>query len=268
MPDPPPEEIQTALRGSAGRRGPFGARVLFFHETASTNDVAATLAESGAAHGTTVVAAAQTAGRGRMGRQWFSPPGAGLYVSVVCRSRPAAPLITLAGGVAVAEGIRGATGLPVTIKWPNDIVITDPVPRTRRKLAGILAEGSTGADGLQHVVLGFGINLRPAAFPPGLAGYATSLETELGRPVDAGVVLSETLAALHRTVTQLEAGGARDVLERWRALAPASLGAAVQWTVNGVTHRGTTAGIDERGALCVRTADATERIIAGELTWL
>ena len=182
-----PEEIASELRRTAAGARPLGrARALLFHEIGSTNDEAARLAELGAAEGTTVIASAQTAGRGRFGRTWFSPPGAGLYVSVdLPRPSGRAAIVSLAGGVAVAEGIRAATGLPVEIKWPNDIVVDAGLGR-RRKLAGILAEASTTPDGLQYIVLGFGINLRPAAYPPDIADRATSLESELGRAVDPG----------------------------------------------------------------------------------
>src|SRR5690349_10431788 len=128
MSDPLPEDVAHALALTASRRGSFGDPLYFLSETPSTNDVAATLAERGAPEGATVFAAAQTAGRGRFGRAWFSPPGAGLYVSVVCRNEAAAPFVTLAGGVAVAEGVRAATGLPVQIKWPNDVVVEDTAP--------------------------------------------------------------------------------------------------------------------------------------------
>src|SRR5215213_1864712 len=103
-----PAEYRAALQQSAARRGPFGAALHYAGEIGSTNDEAARLAERGAAEGTTVVALAQTSGRGRLGRSWFSPPGAGLYVSTICRSVKAIPFLTLAGGVAVAEGIRAA----------------------------------------------------------------------------------------------------------------------------------------------------------------
>jgi BirA family biotin operon repressor/biotin-[acetyl-CoA-carboxylase] ligase len=99
--------------------------------------------------------------------------------------------------VAVAEGIRAASGLPVQIKWPNDIVVPSAFTTgPRRKLAGILAEASTMADRLQFVILGYGINLRRAAYPVDIADRATSLEAELGRSPDPGIVLAETLAAL------------------------------------------------------------------------
>src|SRR5918994_3589076 len=154
MSEPLPPEISAALRATADRRGTFGEPSYFFSETHSTNDVAATLAERGAPEGATVIASSQTAGRGRFGRGWFSPPGAGLYVSVVFRDPRAVPLLTLAGGVAVADGITAATGLPLSLKWPNDVVVEGGVAlgrSRRRKLAGVLAEGSTSVDGLQHV---------------------------------------------------------------------------------------------------------------------
>src|SRR5204863_8161954 len=131
------------------------------------------------AEGTTVAADAQTAGRGRLGRVWFSPPGAGLYVSIVLRppgdlstrSNPSA-FLTLASGVAIAEAVRTATGLPAEIKWPNDVVIG------RRKLGGILAEAAAQGDRLQHVIVGFGVNLQNTSFPVELADRATSIEAE------------------------------------------------------------------------------------------
>src|SRR5687767_1829749 len=135
MPEPLPEEFRIALAESAGRRGAFGSAVVFASETGSTNDIAMTMAEHGAPEGAMALAFAQTAGRGRHGREWFSPPGAGIYVSVVCRTPALLPTLTLAGGVAVADAITRATGLPVAIKWPNDIVVHDEIaPGKRRKL--------------------------------------------------------------------------------------------------------------------------------------
>lgn len=267
MPEPLPPDLAAALGARAARLGPFGAAIHFFTEIGSTNDAAAALAEQGAPEGTTVVAAAQTAGRGRFGRRWFSPPGAGLYVSVVCRDPAAAPLLTLAGGVAVADGIRAATGLPVEIKWPNDVIVRSGAPVRRRKLAGILAEASSGAAGLQYVVLGFGINLLHAAYPPELADVATSIETELGRPPEAGAVLGETLAALAMRAGELSAGRSEPVLARWRALAPSSRGTVVRWDGPSGQRSGVTEGIADNGALVVRAGRTIERIISGEVWW-
>jgi len=268
MSEPLPDEIAAALAASADRRGAFGQWVVFQSSTRSTNDVAQALAEAGAPQGAVALALSQTAGRGRHGREWFSPPGGGIYMSVIVRSAAVAPMLTLAGGVAVAAGIRRASGLPVLIKWPNDIVVEDArAPGRRRKLAGILAEGSTGHAGLQHVVLGIGINVRPADYPSALAARVTSLEHELGRAVDGGLVLSEILVALNEQVKALEAGLGQQVLTEWRALAPSAAGTAVSWNDQGVTLRGVTAGIDQQGALLIRVGDDVRRIISGEVMW-
>src|SRR5262245_52367924 len=265
--DPIPEDVARALAATALRRGAFGDSIYFLTETRSTNDVAASLAERGAPEGATIVASAQTAGRGRFGRTWFSPPDAGLYVSIVCRNEDAAPFVTLAGGVAAAEGIRAATGLPVQIQWPNDIVIEGTGPARRRKLAGILAEASSGAEGLQYVILGVGINLRQAAYPPELSDRATSIEAELGRPADGAAVLAETLASFAGWFASLSRGDSGDLLTRWRELAPSARGASLEWdSPNGVVA-GVSAGLADDGALLVRVSDRIERIISGELRW-
>jgi BirA family transcriptional regulator, biotin operon repressor / biotin---[acetyl-CoA-carboxylase] ligase len=264
-----PDEFRRALQDTSGRRGRVGESVVFFAETGSTNDVAAQLAQDGAPEGTLVVALSQTAGRGRLGREWFSPPGAGLYVSVIWRDARVLPLVSLCGGVAVADGIRRSTGLPVVLKWPNDVVVPDALaPAGRRKVAGVLAEGAGGASRLQHVVLGCGINLRNATYPPSLSGRATSLEGELGRPVDDARVMAETLVALHEHTAAVARGDRARMLDRWRALAPSVIGSAVEWSIGETTRRGTTTGIDGDGALLVRTPDGQERLVAGEVRWL
>lgn len=268
MSDALPRDLAAGLEATASRRGSLGHPVYYFTDTGSTNDVATTLAERGAAEGTLVVASAQSAGRGRLGRSWHSPPDAGLYGSLIVRSAAAAPFLTLAGGVAVAEGITAATGLPVQIKWPNDIIVQDTArPSRPRKLAGILAEASSGPEGVVYVVLGFGINLRTAAFPPELAGRATSIEAELGRPVDGGHVLGETLAALAARLDGLRRGEAGGLLARWRELAPSSRGSVVEFEAAGGRVDGVAAGIDDTGALLVRVAGQIERVIGGEVLW-
>lgn len=246
----------------------FGRRVHYFAEAGSTNDLASQGAEHGEAEGTTYVAAAQTAGRGRLGRVWFSPPGAGLYVSTIVRREHIIPWITLAAGVAVAKGIQSATGLPVEIKWPNDIIAPGRAFRSRRKLAGILAEASAAIDGSPYVVLGFGINLRRTAFPRELADGATAIEVELGREVEAGAVLAHTLVALNETTDRLTRGGPQALLAEWLARAPSAHGAAIEWDAPEGTLAGTTAGIAADGALLMQTSSGLVRIRSGEVRWL
>ena len=134
---------------------------------------------------------------------------------------------------------------------------------SRRKLAGILAEGAGDA-----VVLGYGINVSAAAYPPELADRVTALETELGRAVDRARVFAETLCALARRYDDLLAGRFDAILDAWRALAPSATGTRVSWTSPSGEQTGITSGIDDRGALLVRTSNGLERIVAGELSWL
>jgi len=253
-----------AIERARPRLGRLASTFVFVPTTGSTNDLALSRAASDASHGLVVVADEQTAGRGRRGHAWFSPSGAGLYVSVVVAPTTAVDpprataLLTLTAGVALAEGIAAASGLEVDVKWPNDLSVA------RRKIAGILAEGASGA----QVVLGYGINIAPAAYPPALGDRATSLESELGREVDRVHVLVETLAALARRYEDLVVGRFDAILDAWRARAPAASGARVAWTTNAGALSGVTAGIDDRGALLVRIDGRVERIVAGEVAWL
>ncbi|HWK12568.1 MAG TPA: biotin--[acetyl-CoA-carboxylase] ligase [Vicinamibacterales bacterium] len=261
-------DIARALSTTPAERGVFGRSWEYFDEIGSTNDVALRAAERGAPEGSVFIAGAQTAGRGRLGRSWHSPPEAGLYVSTIVRRAPLAPWITLAGGVAVAQGIRESTGLPVQLKSPNDVVaVTGHAFQSRRKLAGILAEASSGADAIQYVVLGFGINLRPSAFPPDLAARVGSLEGELGRSVDGGAVLAACLAALHRVTAAVLASGPSQLLEEWLRLSPSAYGADVEWDGPDRVRTGVSAGIDGDGALRVATGGGVERIVSGEVRW-
>jgi BirA family biotin operon repressor/biotin-[acetyl-CoA-carboxylase] ligase len=234
---------------------PFDVRWL--QSTPSTMDVALKLANDGARAGVVVVADEQTAGRGRRGSSWSSPPGAGLYLSYIARPKfDRLALLTLAAGVAVRDGVTAATGLAPDLKWPNDLIVG------RRKLAGILAEGVAIGTADQAVVIGVGVNVQPAAYPPDVAARATSLEGELGRPIDRSLLLTEILVSLSARLALLEHSPG-DILQAWRAASPNATGTRVEW--NG--QHGVTAGIDESGALLVKKGDGVERIIAGEIQW-
>ena len=264
-----PADLSAALAplgGDARLRG-IAARIVHFPTIGSTNDVAATLAASGE-RSVVVVADEQTAGRGRRGRVWFSPPGSGLYVSLLLAPARAASaparataLVTLTAGVALAEAVEATTGLSPDIKWPNDLLIG------RRKVAGILAEGIAAAEGVALVVIGYGINVAAAAYPPELADRVTSLATELGRPVDRAALFASSLAALAARYDDLLHARVDVILDGWRRRAPASRGARVEWDGPDGRQSGRTAGIDDWGALLVRTATGVERIRSGELMW-
>jgi BirA family transcriptional regulator, biotin operon repressor / biotin---[acetyl-CoA-carboxylase] ligase len=238
-----PTDVARAMAGVAARAHGLGSRIHWLRSTSSTNDVAARLAESGAEEGTTVVAETQTAGRGQHGRVWVSPPMAGLYVSVIVRPEAGTlnetnpvSLLTLGSGVAIAEAVRAVTGLPAQIKWPNDVLVGG------RKLAGILAESAVQGGALQFIVIGFGVNLEPAAYPPDLASRVTSIEAETSRPVDRALMFAEIMASMGERYADLRAGRFDAILSAW--------------------------DIDGHGALLVRVAGTLQRVVAGEVRWL
>src|SRR5262245_48921825 len=182
--DPIPPDIAEALATAGERLGPFRDRLTWYEETGSTNDLASRRADHDADEGCVIAANSQSAGRGRLGRSWASPAGAGLYVSAILRpDADVMPLITIAAGVAIAQGVHASSGLNACVKWPNDVHVGP------RKLAGILAEAGLSGSGIQYVVLGFGINLLTASYPPEVSARATSIERELGRAPDRGLVM-------------------------------------------------------------------------------
>jgi BirA family transcriptional regulator, biotin operon repressor / biotin---[acetyl-CoA-carboxylase] ligase len=248
----------------------------YFDQVQSTNTVAATLAATGAREGTVVLADSQSAGRGRLGRTWHSPAATGLYFSVVIRPNPEAgaeapdiTLLTLAAGVGVSEGIAEATGFQPELKWPNDLVAEAERPqgRVRRKLGGILAEASVSGGEVSHIVLGIGVNLSTPQVADS-RNEVTSIEEETGRHVDGVRVLAASLTALASAVLDLREGRRSSVLDRWRHLSPCARGGRVEWSGAAPPLRGTTAGIDDTGALLVEHAGGVARVGAGEVTWL
>jgi BirA family biotin operon repressor/biotin-[acetyl-CoA-carboxylase] ligase len=262
-----PHDLARALAQGGARLGPLADGLSWFAEVSSTNDVALARADAGAPEGTVIAAEAQTRGRGRLGRAWASPAGAGVYASVILRPATHASLITLAAGVAVADGVEAATGLRVCLKWPNDICLPGPAG-PGRKLGGILTEGGSSTGGAVYVVVGLGINVRRSPHPPGVALRAVAIEEELGRPVDRDLVLVESLAALWQRYTELRSGRAAAVLEAWRGRARSTFGRRVEWGVPGGSTCGVSEGIDDTGALLGRTPSGVVPIISGEVRWV
>lgn len=266
MVQPLPHDLEAAVAAARARLGPYAA-VSFRESVASTNDVALEEAAAGRAEGVSIVADVQTAGRGRRGHEWFSPPGAGLYLSVIVRPRVDASdlaLVTLASGAAVAEAVADVTGLPVELKWPNDVVIGRPW----RKLGGLLCETSLSGPRIDAVVVGIGINVTPASYPPALRARATSIEGELGRSVDRAPVLVAVLTRLKAAMALVHAGDREGILRAWRVFGASGLDrAAVRWEDGGHERRGRARDLDRDGALLVEVDGGLERIVAGEVTW-
>lgn len=236
-----------------------------FETVESTNDRALAFAAEGAPDGSAVVADEQTSGRGRRGRQWHSPYG-GLYLSYIVRDLSAMPnpaLLTLAAGVSAAHAIKACCGLDLALKWPNDVVTA----RDARKVAGVLAEASGTGSRLDYAVIGIGVNVAGGAFPRELEARATSLELELGRPVERDDVRDFLLRELDRDVARLRQEHASDVLADWMTLSPAAKSAAVSWVADDGARSGVTDGIDPDGALRVRCGGEVVRLVAGEVIW-
>ena len=225
---------------------PLGCPRVHHRLTDSTNEQARVLAEAGAPHGTLVTADEQRAGRGRQGREWTSPPGSAVLMSLVLRDldeRDA--LLPLAAAVAVCEACGAAPSAPL-VKWPNDVWID------RRKVAGILIEGRPQEG---WAVLGIGVNVTTDAFPSELADIATSLRLA-GYETTTDAVLSDLIAALDRWIGAPPAA----VLEAWRSR-DALTGERVRWS----SGEGIADGIDDSGALRVQTDNGPVTLDAGEV---
>lgn len=242
-----------------------GHPILVFAETASTNDMAARLAGQAVEEGVVVFAESQTAGRGRHGRSWISPAGKGLWFTLLLRPKlppSSASRLTVMAGVAVATALRRATGLPLRIKWPNDLLCRG------KKLAGILTELGIEEDRLLHALLGVGVdvNLEADDFPKELRGTATSLKLEAGRSFCRAPLAAEMLRELEKGLARLDDASFPAVADEWVALDD-TLGRQVTIEGPGGRRRGHASGIDPDGALLLRLdGGRVERVLGGEVT--
>lgn len=250
------------------RLGPvkgIGRDIRVFNETTSTNDVVEKLARDNVSEGIVVFAESQTRGRGRLGRQWMSPAGKGLWFSVLLRPKlqvSAATQLTVTTAVAVVRAIERETGLQPEIKWPNDIVFG------AQKCAGILLELGAELDHIRHVVLGIGVdvNLTAAEFPEDLLPGATSLREQLGRPLDRAALAVALLRELEAAYARLRAGDFLEIGDEWMRRC-STLGKRVSIRMADRVVRGYAEALDEEGALRVRTEHGRlERIIGGDVT--
>jgi BirA family biotin operon repressor/biotin-[acetyl-CoA-carboxylase] ligase len=241
----------------------FGRSGYFHHrEVTSTNDVAKLLAREGCPHGTVIVAEAQSRGRGRLGRSWLSPPGAGVYFSLVLRpdfEPPLAPRITLLAGVAVARAIQSLSSLEPKIKWPNDVLLGE------RKVAGILMEMEAEADLIHYLVLGVGVNanMDRAQLPESL--NATSLFLETRTTHSRCELLARVLYELESLWDELLSRGFEPVAEMWRKMS-FTLGKIVKVEKKEEILCGQAEDIDEHGCLLVRDQEGRiHRVSHGEV---
>lgn len=252
--------VRSDLMGRLVTRA-LGRSPVCFLELDSTNALATRAALAGASHGTLVLAEHQKAGRGRLGRTWFSPPGAGLWFSLILRYEltvARAWMLTLGAAAALADAVQALTGLHPDVRWPNDLYLND------RKLAGILTEVRGGGDRLDFAVLGIGINVNQeeADFPAGLRDTATSLRCVTARTYDRTALLAEALRSLEHVYAGLDAESIR---VRWTGKTR-MLGKPVCIETDAGPVRGVAEDVGSDGALLVRGAEGgLRRILAGDV---
>ncbi|MEW6567205.1 MAG: biotin--[acetyl-CoA-carboxylase] ligase [Chloroflexota bacterium] len=244
--------------------GDFGREFRFHRKIGSTNDEAARLARGGAPEGALVVAEEQTAGRGRAGHRWSTPPGTALAMSVVLR--PVSPAAVTGGGLmavgalAVADALE-AEGARPQIKWPNDVLAEG------RKLAGVLVEASwVGAD-IDFAICGIGVNVRRGAVPPerDIDYPATCVEAVLGRSVDREDLLIAILSGLDRWYHRL---GSPELLQAWeQRLAFADDEVTVR-SGEGTEIRGRVRGLAQDGRLRLETAEGAIVLVGADGSYL
>lgn len=241
----------------------FGRKeIAYFTELDSTNRKAKEMAAQGAPEGTLVVAEAQTRGRGRIGRNWYSPSQSGIYTSLILRPKlppNEAPKITLVTGVAVAETLLAVTPLKPDIKWPNDILVRG------RKICGILTETSTEMDAIDFVVVGVGVNVNSREFPDDLREIATSMYVETGSTFDRVMLLQEFLLQFERLYTTFLHSGFESIGKRWGELS-ILLGKGVTVHMIDRTCKGRVMKLDRDGALIIRAENGDlEKIYSGDI---
>jgi len=240
----------------------LGCEVYYYGSISSTNDRLRDLAAEGAPRGTVVVADSQTAGRGRHGRVWYSPPGSGIYSSLLLRPEIGADRvgwITLGAALALVR-IAGRYGISLNFKWPND------VESEGRKVAGILAETVSEGSRVVEVVLGTGINVNwdEGEVPEDILRRATALSMRAPAPLDRDRLLAEYLWELWGIVAELESerGTAAPAVANEVMAHMTLLGEQVRVDTGGGVESGICTGLTDEGYLQL---DGGRRIVSGEL---
>ncbi len=261
-----PDQLRPGAILAALGDHPWAGQVQVLDTVDSTNTLAKKLAAGGAPHGTVLIADRQTGGRGRLGRSFSSPPGIGVYLSVILRPA-AAPRellhLTAMAAVAAADAAEAVCGVRPGIKWTNDLILN------RRKCAGILTELSIQAESglVDYVVVGIGTNCnhRPSDFPEDVRPMAISLREAAGRPVDRNAYAAALIRSLHAADAALLTGKAA-----WMARYAAgcvTVGQDVQVSVGDTVRRAHADGVDGDGALLVTWEDGTRGVVnAGEVS--
>lgn len=241
-----------------------GHPVCYYESVGSTNQQAKLNAENGCGQGTLVVADMQTAGRGRRGKAWSSPPGTNVYFTLILKPEydpDCVSMVTLVMALAVAEGIRATCGVEAGIKWPNDIVADG------KKLCGMLTEMSMERDYIHHVVVGAGINVKRQEFAPEIAMTAVSLEQICGREVSRAQLIANVMKAFEDYYDRFEQEHSlAGLLEPYNRLLVSRDREVCVLDPKG-DYRGISRGVNTRGELLVELADGrVTEVYAGEVS--
>jgi BirA family biotin operon repressor/biotin-[acetyl-CoA-carboxylase] ligase len=246
-----------------GKTRVIGRDIRVFEQTTSTNDIAARLAQDGVKEGAVIFAESQSKGRGRLGRNWVSPPRKGLWFSVLLRPEmppQAATQLTVAAATALVRAIQQQTEIAPEIKWPNDILIGG------KKVAGILTELTAELERVKDIVLGIGVDVNIDDFPADLRKIATSLKIESGAHVDRSALAAAILRELDRDYARICNGEFADVAEEWQHRCT-TIGHQVNIRCGDRVMRGRAEALDGDGAMLLRTEHGhLERIIGGDVT--
>jgi BirA family biotin operon repressor/biotin-[acetyl-CoA-carboxylase] ligase len=248
-----PAFLQAAELITACSPSKFGRNIHLYYSIGSTQSEAHRLVSKGAGHGTLVIAETQTSGRGRLGRIWHSPPGLGVWMSLVIEpqlSLPFAPQITLLTAVALCRTIRRNYPLDIGIKWPNDLLIGS------KKVSGILVESSGEDERVRYMVIGVGIgcNLQTGDYPLELQDKATSLLIETGTRIDRTQLISNFLQQFEELYELYLEQGFAPIRALWESLA-VSIHKPIRILSGGNWKEGIAEGIDDMGALIIRQLD-------------
>jgi BirA family biotin operon repressor/biotin-[acetyl-CoA-carboxylase] ligase len=248
-----PDRIGAAeiLAGMETKR--IGRVVHAYDSVTSTQLLAHQEATQGAPEGTLVIADRQTGGKGRLGRVWHSPSGAGIWMTLILRPAipiPKAPQMTLLTAVAMARALRETADVPVQIKWPNDLFIRG------KKVCGILTELNAEADRINYLVIGIGLNVntKREQIPEELAEIATSLYLESGREYKRASIVQRFCLAFEQLYDHYLEKGFAEIKAEWESLS-FSLGKQVTVRTLHQTIYGKAVGLDAEGVLLVETAD-------------
>lgn len=256
-----PHEIKENLGTSI-----LGKEIHSFKVLRSTNELGFRLAQNRAPEGTLIVSEHQTRGRGRLGRNWFSPAEVGLWMSLILKPDippSKAPGISLCAGLALVLAINEMTDLKAKIKWPNDCVVNG------KKIAGILLELSAELDKIDFIILGVGVNVNQNKedFPKNLIKKATSLKMECGEEISRLKLIKLFLKKFEKIYLEFKKNGLTRLMPEIKMLS-ALLGKKVKARLGKMILRGRAKDIDENGSLIIVTRGKEKAISAGEITLL